>query len=155
MRFLVVLFLSLCFLVACDKNDEKLSENEELGTLGFVFEDEFSDTIPVIKVSAKDTLLTVKIIRENNPQLYQTYSFDRYIPIKVAASKDSTYAQPGIHYDADGELALTVPANQYEYNVTPLRIYPEHIDRRLYISFDMGYSSTGIRVVHYYLEPEK
>ena len=45
---LLVFFLGLCLLVACDKDDKELSENEKLGTLGFIFEDEFSDTIPVI-----------------------------------------------------------------------------------------------------------
>ena len=151
---LLIFFLSLCLLVACDKDGKELSENDKLGTLGFIFEYEFSDTIPVIKISPTDTLLPVKIVRESNPQLInKTYSFDRYIPIKVPESKDSTHVRPGYHYDVDAELSLTVPANQYEYTVTPLRIYPEHIDRRLYISFDMGYTYTGIRTVHYYLEP--
>ena len=64
---LLVFFLSLCLLVACDKNDKELSENEKLGTLGFIFEDEFSDTIPVIKISPIDTLLTVKIVERVIP----------------------------------------------------------------------------------------
>ena len=74
---LLIFFLSLCLLVACDKDGKELSENEKLGTLGFIFEDEFSDTIPVIKISPTDTLLPVKIVRESNPQLInKTYSFD-------------------------------------------------------------------------------